>query len=64
MSVTLNNTGETSYFMSTLPGFRNLGDTFTRKIYLGDTEFSFCKPTDGGVSDRDERKTAIEIQIS
>ena len=59
-------TEETSYFMSKLPFFRNLENLSPRKIQLGDTEFSFCKPVDHGLSERDQikRKIAIRILIS
>ena len=52
--------------MSKLPFFRNLENLSPRKIQLGDTEFSFCKPVDHGLSERDQikRKIAIRILIS
>ena len=52
--------------MSKLPFFRNLENLSTRKIQLGDTKFSFHKPVDHGLSERDQikRKIAIRILIS
>lgn len=62
-----NNTGETSYSMSKLPFFRNLENlSRLEKKISWVAEFSFYKPIDHGISERDQVKINIvmKIQIS